>query len=138
MTGFAEKLRCALVIARRDFVAVVFSKTFIFFLIGPAFPLVVGGLAGNIGAKVQQNVERPTIGLAMSAQDNKRMLAAREELDGRMAGGLPDMIELAAAAQTSLSEAGRKSRDRPILHSAAMRIASACRQAAIEPASIAA
>ncbi|TXI08030.1 MAG: ABC transporter permease [Novosphingobium sp.] len=98
MTGFAEKLRCALVIARRDFVAVVFSKTFIFFLIGPAFPLVVGGLAGNIGAKVQQNVERPTIGLAMSAGDNKRMLAAREELDGRMAGGLPDMIELAAAA----------------------------------------
>ena len=98
MSGFAEKLRCALVIARRDFVAVVFSKTFIFFLIGPAFPLVVGGLAGNIGAKVQQNVERPTIGLAMSAEDNRRMMAAREELDGRMAGGLPDMIELAAAA----------------------------------------
>nr|WP_214652288.1 ABC transporter permease [Novosphingobium jiangmenense] len=88
-------MRAALVIARRDFVAVVFSKTFIFFLIGPAFPLIVGGLAGNIGAKVQQNVERPTIGLAMSAEDNKRMMAAREELQGRMAGGLPDMFELA-------------------------------------------
>lgn len=94
MTGFAEKLRAALVIARRDFVAVVFSKTFIFFLIGPAFPLVVGGLAGNIGAKVQQNVEKPTIGLAMSADDTRRMLAARDELDGRMAGGLPDVIVL--------------------------------------------
>lgn len=94
MTGFAEKLRCALVIARRDFVAVVFSKTFIFFLIGPAFPLVVGGLAGNIGAKVQQNVEKPTIGLAMSAADNKRMLAAREELDGRTGSFLPDMAVL--------------------------------------------
>lgn len=99
MTGFAEKLRAALVIARRDFVAVVFSKTFIFFLIGPAFPLIVGGLAGNIGAKVQQNVEKPTIGLAMSAADNKRMIAARAELDGRMAGGLPDMIQLATAGQ---------------------------------------
>jgi ABC-2 type transport system permease protein len=98
VTGFAEKLRAALVIARRDFVAVVFSKTFIFFLIGPAFPLVVGGLAGNIGAKVQQNVERPTIGLAMSAEDNRRMMAAREELQGRMAGGLPDMFELATPA----------------------------------------
>ncbi|MGV3510990.1 MAG: ABC transporter permease [Novosphingobium sp.] len=98
MNGFAEKLRAALVIARRDFVAVVLSKTFIFFLIGPAFPLVVGGLAGNIGAKVQQNVGKPTIGLAMSADDNRRMMAAREELDGRMAGGLPDMIELAAPA----------------------------------------
>lgn len=94
MIGFAEKLRAALVIARRDFVAVVFSKTFIFFLIGPAFPLVVGGLAGNIGAKVQQNVEKPTIGLAMSADDTRRMLAARDELDGRMAGGLPDVIVL--------------------------------------------
>ncbi|SMC78395.1 ABC transporter permease [Novosphingobium sp. B1] len=99
MTGFAEKLRAALVIARRDFVAVVFSKTFIFFLIGPAFPVIVGGLAGNIGAKVQQNVEKPTIGLAMSAADNKRMIAAREELDGRVAGGLPDMIQLATPGQ---------------------------------------
>jgi len=99
MNGFAEKLRAALVIARRDFVAVVFSKTFIFFLIGPAFPLIVGGLAGDIGAKVQQNVEKPTIGLAMSAADNKRMIAAREELDGRMAGGLPDMIQLATPGQ---------------------------------------
>jgi ABC-2 type transport system permease protein len=99
MNGFAEKLRAALVIARRDFVAVVFSKTFIFFLIGPAFPLVVGGLAGNIGAKVQQKVEKPTIGLAMSSADNRRMAAAREELDGRMAGGLPDMIELATPGQ---------------------------------------
>lgn len=99
MNGFAEKLRAALVIARRDFVAVVFSKTFIFFLIGPAFPLVVGGLAGNIGAKVQQKVDKPTIGLAMSSADNRRMAAAREELDGRMAGGLPDMIELATPGQ---------------------------------------
>ena len=54
MTGWTEKLRAALVIARRDFVAVVFSKTFIFFLIGPAFPVIVGGLAGSIGDKVQQ------------------------------------------------------------------------------------
>jgi ABC-2 type transport system permease protein len=89
MISMREKLRAALVIARRDFVAVIFSKTFIFFLIGPAFPVLVGGLAGNIGAKVQQNVERPTIGLAMSAADTDRILAAREELDGRLAGSLP-------------------------------------------------
>lgn len=94
MTGLREKLRAALVVARRDFVAVVFSKTFIFFLIGPAFPLLVGGLAGNIGAKVQQNVDRPTIGLAMSANDSQRMLAARDELEGRMAGGIPELIVL--------------------------------------------
>lgn len=89
MISIAEKLRAALVIARRDFVAVIFSKTFIFFLIGPAFPVLVGGLAGNIGAKVQQNVERPTLGLALSVPDTDRVLAAREELDGRLAGPMP-------------------------------------------------
>ena len=94
MTGLSEKLRAALVIARRDFVAVIWSKTFIFFLIGPAFPVLVGGLAGNIGAKVQQNVDRPTIGLAMSGADADRMLAAREELAGRVAGTIPQIVVL--------------------------------------------
>ena len=116
MTGFAEKLRAALVIARRDFVAVVFSKTFIFFLIGPAFPLVVGGIAGNIGAKVQQNVETPTIGLAMSADDNRRLIAAREELDGRTGGFLPDMTVLADMAPGESFDAigALASADRPV------------------------
>lgn len=94
MIGLSEKLRAALVIARRDFVAVIFSKTFIFFLIGPAFPILVGGLAGNIGAKVQQNVDRPTIGLALAGDEADRMLAARDELDGRLAGPIPEMVVL--------------------------------------------
>lgn len=98
MMGLREKLRAALVIARRDFVAVIFSKTFIFFLIGPAFPIVVGGLAGGIGAKVQQNVDRPRIGIAMSAPDADRLMAAREELKGRVAGPVPDMIVLQTVA----------------------------------------
>ena len=48
-----ERLRAAWVVARRDFVAVVFSKAFIFFLLGPLFPIVVGFFAGMIGASVQ-------------------------------------------------------------------------------------
>lgn len=94
MSAFSEKLRAAMVIARRDFVAVIFSKTFIFFLIGPLFPVLVGGMAGNIGNKVQQNADRPTIGLAMSAADADRMIAAREELNGRLAGSLPELVVL--------------------------------------------
>ena len=39
----------AWVIARRDFVAVLFSRAFLFFLLGPLFPVIVGGLAGSIG-----------------------------------------------------------------------------------------
>ena len=40
-------LRSAFVIARRDFSATVLSKTFIFFLLGPLFPLLLGGVFGG-------------------------------------------------------------------------------------------
>ena len=45
-------LEAAWVIARRDFVAVLFSRAFLFFLLGPLFPVIVGGLAGSIGGEV--------------------------------------------------------------------------------------
>ena len=41
-------LRSSFVIARRDFGATVLSKTFIFFLLGPLFPLLLGGVFGGI------------------------------------------------------------------------------------------
>ena len=47
-------LEAAWVIARRDFVAVLFSRAFLFFLLGPLFPVIVGGLAGSIGGEVQR------------------------------------------------------------------------------------
>ena len=46
-----ETVRAAFVIARRDFSATVLSKTFLFFLLGPLFPLAIGlGFVG-IGAR---------------------------------------------------------------------------------------
>ena len=50
-------VRSAFVIARRDFGATVLSKTFIFFLLGPMFPLLLGGVFGGIGA--QRREPRP-------------------------------------------------------------------------------
>lgn len=94
MTNWREKLRAAWVIARRDFVAVIWSKTFIFFLIGPLFPVLVGGLAGNIGDKVQQSADRPSIGVAMVGGDVNRLLRARDDLDGRLAGSMPEIVVL--------------------------------------------
>ena len=41
--------QAAFVIARRDFFAILLSRAFIFFLLGPLFPVVVGALAGGIG-----------------------------------------------------------------------------------------
>lgn len=94
MTNWREKLRAAWVIARRDFVAVIWSKTFVFFLVGPLFPVLVGGLAGNIGDKVQQSADRPSIGVAMASGDVNRLLRARDDLDGRLAGSMPEIVVL--------------------------------------------
>ena len=39
-----NRTKAAFVIARRDFTATVLSKTFFFFLLGPLFPLLLGGV----------------------------------------------------------------------------------------------
>ncbi|HEY6048607.1 MAG TPA: ABC transporter permease [Sphingomicrobium sp.] len=77
MTRF---LRSAFVIARRDFSATVLSKTFIFFLLAPLFPLAMGGLFGGIGARVASQTERPVIAVIAPHGDYQRIAAAREEL----------------------------------------------------------
>ena len=46
-------VRSAFVIARRDFTATVLSKAFIFFLLGPLFPLILGGVFAGIGAMLR-------------------------------------------------------------------------------------
>ena len=85
-----ERLRAAWVIARRDFVAVVFSKAFIFFLLGPLFPIVVGFFAGMIGASVQHDLDRAVIGIALPANEGDRLVSARAALVDTMPGGAPE------------------------------------------------
>jgi ABC-2 type transport system permease protein len=82
-------LRSAWVIARRDFVAVIFSKTFLFFLLGPLFPVIVGALAGGIGAQVANSVDNPVIGLAMRAEDGARIERAAAALAEPLPGRVP-------------------------------------------------
>ncbi|MDX3901286.1 MAG: ABC transporter permease [Sphingobium sp.] len=77
-------VRAALVIARRDFTAIVFSRTFIFFLIGPLFPLLIGMAFGGLGEKISSDSLRPVIGLAMAAGDAGRMEGARAALVERV------------------------------------------------------
>jgi len=80
--------RSAFVIARRDFAATVLSKAFIFFLLGPLFPLILGGVFGGIGAKVASQTEQPVVAVVSSASDFQRMLSARE----RIAHSIPDSL----------------------------------------------
>ena len=73
-------LRSSFVIARRDFSATVLSKAFIFFLLGPLFPLLLGGVFGGIGARVATQTERPVVAVVSSDSDFERLSKARADL----------------------------------------------------------
>jgi ABC-2 type transport system permease protein len=73
-------LRSAWVIGRRDFTATVFSKAFIFFLIGPLFPVLLGALFGGIGARVASQAEQPRVAVIAPAADVAKLDSARAQL----------------------------------------------------------
>ncbi|HEX7874346.1 MAG TPA: ABC transporter permease [Sphingobium sp.] len=83
-------LRAAWVIARRDFTALVRSKAFIAFLIGPIVMLGIALAAGGMAAQSVHTPEVPVIGIAMDKGDTARLLSATERLN-RLVGGLPDV-----------------------------------------------
>ncbi len=73
-------LRGAFVIARRDFTATVLSKAFLFFLLGPLFPLLLGGVFGGIGARVASQAETPVVAFVGMESEFTWLQAARERL----------------------------------------------------------
>jgi len=89
-TSRLSLMQAAYVIARRDFLAILFSRAFFFFLLGPLFPVLVGGLAGSIGGEVQRSAATSEIGVVMSVEDRTALLAAREQLAPQIGGGLPN------------------------------------------------
>jgi ABC-2 type transport system permease protein len=86
--------RAVWVVARRDFVAILFSRAFFFFLLGPLFPIVVGALAGGIGERVQASTGQADVGIAMAPADVDAMLHARAALEPRLGADLPQIVVL--------------------------------------------
>ena len=80
-------VRSAFVIARRDFSATVLSKAFIFFLLGPMFPLLLGGVFGSIGATVASQAEQPVVAVIGSRADFERLIAARDQITQAVGDG---------------------------------------------------
>ena len=105
VSGRLSTLAAALVIARRDFTAILFSRSFFFFLLGPLFPLVVGGLAGGIGASVKETTARPELGIAMSKADVAAMSAAYRQLQSQLVY-LPDLVVVAQLQPGEAFDAG--------------------------------
>ena len=73
-------VRSAFVIARRDFAATVLSKTFIFFLLAPLFPLLFGGTFGSMSARIASQTAKPVVAIISSQADFDRLSQARDEL----------------------------------------------------------
>jgi ABC-2 type transport system permease protein len=80
-----------MVVARRDFGAVLFSRTFFFFLLGPLFPVIVAMAAGSVTQKAQQAAARPVLGVAMTASDSEAIMAAGVSLQSSLGPAAPDM-----------------------------------------------
>lgn len=103
-TARLSTLQAAWVVARRDFVAILFSRAFFFFLLGPLFPLAVGGLAGSIGGKVEQQTQTNAIALAMAPADNARIEAASARLTRQLGQAMPRLIVAQPSPATNPQE----------------------------------
>jgi len=72
--------RSAFVIARRDFSATVLSKTLIFFLLAPLFPLLFGGVLSSISARVAAQNQRPVIAVIAPKSEFEDLVGARDQM----------------------------------------------------------
>ena len=73
-------LSAAFVVARRDFQAILFSKAFFFFLLGPLFMIAVMAGASMLGAKAASSSTPAVLAVAMDRADAAALAAARERL----------------------------------------------------------
>ncbi len=92
MSGRLSTFAAAMVVARRDFGAILFSRSFIFFLIGPLFPLLVGTMASGVGQQVEANAGRATLALAMSPADAAAIRSSAHRLEPQLNGMVPELI----------------------------------------------
>jgi ABC-2 type transport system permease protein len=112
MMGFFQS---ALVIARRDFVATVWSRTFLFFLLGPLLIIAISvGFGMASGRMARQDVHANVAVIATQA-DFAPIAAARARLNPAFGERqLPDLIredpdyDLALQVQTLLGSPGKR------------------------------
>lgn len=98
----------AFVIARRDYVATVFSRTFLLFLIGPLLPVIFSVGITSMTMRDDGPERRPAVIVIAGPHDGSALLAAREHLARRLSGGqLPPLRLVAAPADPQRLLAGK-------------------------------
>ncbi|WP_157216062.1 ABC transporter permease [Flavisphingomonas formosensis] len=98
-----ELIRAALVIARRDYTATVFSKTFLLFLIGPLFPIIFGFVFGSIGANVDKTA-RPVVAVIATDGERTALTAARNRLADRLGDGSLPLFRFVAPQRDAAAQ----------------------------------
>ncbi|HEY0148301.1 MAG TPA: ABC transporter permease [Allosphingosinicella sp.] len=74
-------VQSAFVIGRRDFVATVWSRTFLFFLLGPLIIIGISVLFGNVSGKMARNDVRSTVAVIATAADFAPIETARQRIE---------------------------------------------------------
>lgn len=90
-----ELLRAAFVIGRRDYMATVLSKTFLFFLLGPLFPVLIGVLFGSVGSQIANNPNERIVAVIAEDDTVDRLNAARDRLEPLGGGGFVTLEQVA-------------------------------------------
>ena len=99
-TSRLSLMSAALVVARRDFFAILLSRAFLFFLFFPLFPILVGGLAGGIGSQVKSEVANPELAVLLAPAERDAIVKAHEALGAQLGGSLPPLVALDDAPTT--------------------------------------
>ncbi len=95
MMGFVQS---AYVIARRDFVATVWSRTFLFFLAGPLLIIGLSVLFGSMSGRMARQDVHATVAVVAAQADFEALQAARERLNPSFgARPLPTLVREAPA-----------------------------------------
>jgi ABC-2 type transport system permease protein len=74
----------AAVIARRDYIATVWSRSFIMFLLTPMIAIGFGGVIGSISGKADEVAMKPAVAAIVPADAMPAFRAAQQRLDDRI------------------------------------------------------
>ena len=135
MTDRASRLSilsAAFVVAKRDFRAILLSKAFLFFLLGPVIFGGISVMAGYLGARAADSADPPRLAVVLPAGESAAFMAAHESLTEAVS--LPEIVAIpvgeAPDTGTLLSDKARNvgavltgSLERPVLSGTAERIA---------------
>lgn len=77
-------IEAASVIARRDYVATVWSRSFLLFLLGPMIAALFGGLLGQVGNRTDSAALQPIIVAVADAPAEASLKASYQRLDARI------------------------------------------------------